>query len=116
MERTDALIVFSVTGRPRTLVDCATAAATVGASVISITRPGSPLATAGPVLLPLDIPDNDQRFEIPNRSRYGQLYLIDCLATLVAAQRQQAAAPKLRRLRGSLIDLHGETDNQPIGD
>ena len=26
---------------------------------------------------------------------------MDCLATLVAAQRQQAAAPKLRRLRGS---------------
>lgn len=112
----DVLLVFSVTGRPRALVDCAIMAREAGAMVISVTRPGSPLAEASGILLPLDIPDNDRRFEIPNRSRYGQLYIMDCLATLVAARRQHLSAPKLRRLRADLVQLHGVTDNQPIGD
>ncbi len=67
----DVLLVFSVTGRPRALIDCAIMAREAGAMVISVTRPGSPLAEASGILLPLDIPDNDRRFEIPNRSRYG---------------------------------------------
>ena len=112
----DVLLVFSVTGRPRALVDCAKMASEAGAMVISVTRPGSPLAEASGILLPLDIPDNDRRFEIPSRSRYGQLYIMDCLATLVAARRQHLSAPKLRRLRASLLQLHGATENQPIGD
>jgi RpiR family carbohydrate utilization transcriptional regulator len=112
----DVLLVFSVTGRPRALVDCAILARQAGAVVISVTRPASPLAQASGILLPLDIPDNDRRFEIPNRSRYGQLYIMDCLATLVAARRQHLSAPKLRRLRASLLQLHGATENQPIGD
>lgn len=115
-EAEDALLVFSVTGRPRALVDCAIMAREAGAVVISVTRPGSPLAEASGILLPLDIPDNDRRFEIPNRSRYGQLYIMDCLAALVATRRQHLSAPKLRRLRASLLQLHGATDNQPIGD
>ena len=112
----DVLLVFSVTGRPRALVDCAILARQAGAVVISVTRPASPLAQASGILLPLEIPDNDRRFEIPNRSRYGQLYIMDCLATLVAARRQHLSAPKLRRLRASLLQLHGATENQPIGD
>lgn len=112
----DVLLIFSVTGRPRALVDCAAAAGGAGAVVISVTRPDSPLAAVSAILLPLDIPDNDQRFEIPNRSRYGQLYVMDCLATLIASRRQQRCAPKLRRLRATLLKLHGATDHQPIGD
>jgi RpiR family carbohydrate utilization transcriptional regulator len=115
-EAADVLLVFSVTGRPRALVDCAIMARATGAMVISVTRPGSPLAEASGILLPLDIPDNDRRFEIPNRSRYGQLYIMDCLATLVAARRQHLSAPKLRRVRACLLQLHGATDHQPIGD
>jgi RpiR family carbohydrate utilization transcriptional regulator len=115
-EARDVLLIFSVTGRPHTLIDCATVAVGAGGVVISVTRKGSPLAAASSILLPLDIPDNDRRFEIPNRTRYGQLYVMDCLATLVAARRQRRSAPKLRRLRSSLLQLHGTTDQQPIGD
>ena len=99
----DVLVIFSVTGRPRALIDCAAMATGTGAVVISIMRTGSPLGVASTILLPLDIPDNDRRFEMPNRSRYGQLYVMDCLATLVAARRQRVSAPKLRRLRASLL-------------
>ena len=77
---------------------------------------GSPLASASTNPLPLHIPDNDQHFEVPNRSCYGQLYVLDCLATLVASRRLERSAPKLQRARAALLRLHGETEHQPIGD
>jgi RpiR family transcriptional regulator, carbohydrate utilization regulator len=112
----DVLLVFSVTGLPRALVESAGSAREAGAEVVAVTRVGSPLAAASTILLPLHIPDNDQHFEIPNRSRYGQLYVLDCLATLVASRRLESSVPKLRRARAALQRLHGETEHQPIGD
>lgn len=112
----DAMLVFSVTGKPASLLSAAELARAQGASVIAVTRPGSPLAAASSVTIGLDIPDHDRRPEIPNRSRYGQLYVLDCLTTLVAARRLRTANPGLRRAREALIALHGPTEQQPIGD
>ena len=112
----DVLLIFSVTGQPHALRDCARIAAEAGATVIAVTRPGSKLAAISSILLPLEIPDNDRHFEIPNRSRYGQLYIMDCLATLVASRRVRRSAPKLRRSRAALVGAHGPTEQQPIGD
>lgn len=112
----DALLVFSVTGKPPSLLSGAELARQQGAAVIVVTRPGSPLAAASTVLIGLDIPDHDRRPEIPNRSRYGQLYVLDCLATLVGARRLDAAAPGLHRAREALLAVHGPTPQQPIGD
>ena len=95
----DVLLIFSVTGRPHSLVDSARLAAEAGAVVVVVTRPGSPLAEAGTILIPLDVPDHRLHFEMPNRSRYGQLYILDCLATLLGAQRLEASAARLRRAR-----------------
>jgi len=114
--RGDVLLVFSVTGLPRALIESARAAREGGAEVIAVTREGSALADVSAIVLPLDIPDNDQHFEIPNRSRYGQLYILDCVATLVASRRLARSAPKLRRSREALRRLHGRTEHQPIGD
>ena len=112
----DALLVFSVTGKPQSLLSSAALARRQGAAVIAVTRPGSPLAAASSVVIGLDIPDHDRRPEIPNRSRYGQLYILDCIATLVGALRLGGAALGLQRARRALLDLHGPTDQQPIGD
>jgi RpiR family carbohydrate utilization transcriptional regulator len=112
----DVLLIFSVTGQPHALRDSARIAAAAGAKVIAVTRPGSPLAALSSILLPLEIPDNDRNFEIPNRSRYGQLYILDSLATLVASRRVRLSAVKLRRFRTALQDVHGPTEQQPIGD
>jgi RpiR family transcriptional regulator, carbohydrate utilization regulator len=112
----DALLIFSVTGQPQALCDCARIASAAGAKVIAVTRPGSKLAALSSILLPLQIPDNDRNFEIPNRSRYGQLYVMDCLATLVASRRVRRSAARLRRSRSALLDVHGPTEHQPIGD
>ena len=114
--RDDALLVFSVTGRPAPLLSATALARQEGAAVIAVTRPDSPLAAACSVLISLDIPDHDRRPEIPNRSRYGQLYILDCLATLVAAARLGASAARLGRARDALTALHGPTRQQPIGD
>jgi RpiR family carbohydrate utilization transcriptional regulator len=112
----DAILAFSVTGRPHSLVASAKLARDQGATVISVTRPGSPLAKASSIVIGLVIPDDDRRFEIPNRSRYGQLYVLDCLATLLAARRAAAVGPKLHRAREVLQSWHGHTKQQPIGD
>ncbi|WP_046867153.1 MurR/RpiR family transcriptional regulator, partial [Microvirga massiliensis] len=112
----DVLLIFSVTGRPQSLIDSAEAARAGGATVIAVTRPQSELAATASILLPLDIPDHERHFQIPHRSRYGQLFVLDCLATLVATRRLATSAPKLRKLRAMLIELHGPTEQQPIGD
>jgi RpiR family carbohydrate utilization transcriptional regulator len=74
------------------------------------------LAAASSVVIGLDIPDDDRRPEIPNRSRYGQLYILDCIATLIGSRRLDAAAPGLQRARAALLATHGPTRQQPIGD
>jgi len=115
-ERNDAFVIFSVTGKPRSLVDAAEIAATRGASIIAITQRQSPLAAHASILLPLDIPGDEVHFNFPNRTRYGQLLVIDCLSALVGALKKPSAARKLHRIRMTLLALHGHTDAQPIGD
>ena len=112
----DVLLIFSVTGRPASLLEAARIATATGATIIVITRPTSPLAELSSILIGLDIPDDDRRFEIPNRSRYGQLYMLDCIATLVAAKRAERVGAKLRNAREALRQMHGNAGPQPIGD
>jgi RpiR family carbohydrate utilization transcriptional regulator len=115
-EAKDVLLLFSVTGKPKSLVDSANISTELGATVISVTRPATPVALASTIIIPLDIPDHEQHFQIPNRTRYGQLYVVDCLATLVGTDRLKHSAPKLSRIRNVLASLHGPTEQQPIGD
>jgi RpiR family carbohydrate utilization transcriptional regulator len=112
----DALLIFSVTGKPPSLLSGAGLARREGTTVIAVTRPDSPLAAVSTVLIGLDIPDDDRRPEIPNRSRYGQLYVLDCIATLIGARRLDTAAAGLHRAREALLATHGPTKQQPIGD
>jgi RpiR family transcriptional regulator, carbohydrate utilization regulator len=115
-DKADAFLLFSVTGKPRSLVDAAQIAASRGASVIAITLPGSALAKHADILLSLDIPGDEVHFNFPNRTRYGQLLVIDCLSAVVGALKQPTAARKLHRIRKTLLALHGHTEAQPIGD
>ncbi len=112
----DVLLIFSVTGRPRSLVDGAEIATSLGASVIAVTDPSSPLAARASVVVPLIAFDEEKFFYMPNRGRYGQLFVLDCLATLVGAWRRNTVGKKLWRARSNLVSLHGTTDSQPVGD
>ncbi|MGP2490016.1 MurR/RpiR family transcriptional regulator [Mesorhizobium sp. PUT5] len=112
----DVLLIFSVTGRPRSLVDGAEIATSLGASVIAVTDPSSPLAAKASIVVPLIAFDEEKFFYMPNRGRYGQLFVLDCLATLVGAWRRNTVGKKLWRARSNLVSLHGTTDSQPVGD
>jgi RpiR family carbohydrate utilization transcriptional regulator len=114
--KSDVLLIFSVTGRPKELIDSAQIARELGAQVIAVTRPRSPLAMASTILLPLDISDHKGHAEIPHPARYGQMYILDCVATLVATAQLQIVAEKMKTLRAILIGVHGPTEHQPLGD
>ncbi|MBF9235194.1 MurR/RpiR family transcriptional regulator [Microvirga alba] len=115
-DKGDAFLIFSVTGKPRSLLDAAEIATGRGATVIAITQPQSPLSGHASILLPLAVPGDEVHFNFPNRTRYGQLLVIDCLSALVGALRQPLSARKLHRIRTVLLALHGHTEAQPIGD
>lgn len=112
----DVVLMFSVTGRPRSLIESAVLATEIGASVIAVTDPASPLAAKATALVPLIALDEEKYFYMPNRGRYGQLFVLDSLATLVGAWRRDTVAKKLWRARSNLVTLHGSTDSQPVGD
>ena len=112
----DTLLVFSITGRPRSLLDSAAIARERGVPVVGITRPNSPLAALCTTLLPLDVPEDPVHYNLPDRARYGQLLLLDCLASLIASRLGRGAARKLHSLRANLSALHGVTEGQPNGD
>lgn len=112
----DVLLIFSVTGKPRSLLDSAEIARSQGAGVVAVTDPPSPLAALASVLVPLQAFDEEKFFYMPNRGRYGQLFLLDCMATLLGARRMKIVSKKLWRARATLIALHGSTEGQPIGD
>jgi RpiR family carbohydrate utilization transcriptional regulator len=115
-EPDDAILIFSVTGKPRSLVEAANTARELGAAVIAVTRPRTPLAAECSILVPLEILDHEKHLQIPSRTRYGQLFMLDCLATIVGTRRLAASAEKLRRVRSTIIAVHGPTDQQPLGD
>jgi RpiR family carbohydrate utilization transcriptional regulator len=112
----DVFLMFSITGKPQSLLDSAEIARGAGARIIAATAPGSPLAERSDIVLPLSIPDEESFFYMPSRGRYGQLYILDCLATALGARRSERARNELWRIRRMLINLHGDTDGQPIGD
>jgi RpiR family transcriptional regulator, carbohydrate utilization regulator len=115
-ELTDVLLIFSVTGKPRSLVESASTARALGATVIAVTRPKTPLAKESSILVPLEILDHEKHLQIPSRTRYGQFFMLDCIATLVGTRRLHASAEKLRRVRAAITAVHGPTDQQPLGD
>lgn len=116
VEPDDVLFIFSVTGKPLSLVDSAKLATSLDAKVVTVTHPGSPLASQATVNVPLVAFDEEKFFYMPNRGRYGQLFVLDCISTLIGARRRSTVGKKLWRARSTLVALHGSTDNQPIGD
>lgn len=112
----DVVLAFSVTGKPAALVESANAARGLGATVISVTRRETPLAEESSIVVPLEIVDHEKHLQIPSRTRYGQLFILDCIAAMVGTRRLASSAPKLRRARAALLSVNGPTEQQPIGD
>lgn len=76
-------IAISYTGRNKDVLAAVTVARKAGATVITVTRTGSPLAALVDVNLNVDIAEDSDVFS-PLKSRLGQMVVLDILAVGVA--------------------------------
>ncbi|WP_300650303.1 SIS domain-containing protein [Hydrogenophaga sp.] len=79
----DCVVIVSNSGRTRDLMDAADIARKHGATVITITTSGTPLAQAGHFHLSADHPEGYDRYS-PMTSRLMHLMVIDIVATCLA--------------------------------
>lgn len=111
----DVLLVISTSGRYQTLIDCVGTAQEYKGFTAAITRPGSPLAQAVDLLLPVSILENPNVF-LPTESRYALLAIIDVLAAETATQKGRPAVELMRRIKHHLSSHRDDDSNDPLGD
>ncbi|WP_288251708.1 SIS domain-containing protein [uncultured Hydrogenophaga sp.] len=98
----DCLVIVSNSGRTRDLMDAADIARRHGATVITVTTSGSPLAQAGHIHLSADHPEGYDRYS-PMTSPLMHLMVIDIMATCLALRIGGAKLqPLLREMKNNL--------------
>ena len=97
----DCVVVISNSGRTRDLTDACNIARKNGATTITITASGSPLASAGHIHLAADHPEGYDRYS-PMVSRLLHLMIIDILATCLALRIGSKLQPLLREMKNNL--------------
>ncbi|MDX1499928.1 MAG: MurR/RpiR family transcriptional regulator [Woeseiaceae bacterium] len=97
----DVLIAISQSGRWPELARAAALARDGGAAVIAITDPGTTLAAAADIVLPLSSRE-DTNVYTPMSSRLAQLALLDALQVALALANGDEAVAKLRRAKQAL--------------
>ncbi|MCU0955827.1 MAG: MurR/RpiR family transcriptional regulator [Hydrogenophaga sp.] len=98
----DCVVIISNSGRTRDLMDAADIARKHGATVITVTASGSPLATAGHIHLAADHPEGYDRYS-PMTSRLMHLMVIDVVATCLALRiGGSKLQPLLREMKNNL--------------
>ena len=110
----DVVIVLSLTGRSREVIDSARIAQDYGAKIIAIC-PDSELAQMASVHLPIKTQESDYIFT-PSTARYAMLAAIDVLASEVAILTQKKSREKLRRIKHELDKVRHGPDRSPLGD
>ncbi len=97
----DVVLAVSQTGRARDLIETASVALQGGATLIAVTRTGSPLARIATILIPVDI---EEALEIwtPMVSRLAHLTVIDALVVGVALLAPPSSAEFLKRMRAAV--------------
>ena len=115
LKKEDALLAVSTGGVYPELVKAAEIARQYGAQIITLTAPGSPLASSATLPLAVHIPEGDNILA-PTASRYALLAAIDILALLTAVQLGEPARENLRRIKHQLVALRDGDNRQPLGD
>lgn len=100
----DAVLAISNSGRSRTVVEAVQIAASFGATTIVLTRPGTPLAKAAAVVIPMVIAEDDNVL-VPTPSRYAHMAVIDTLATGIAERLGARGREALRRVRYTVASI-----------
>ena len=98
----DCVVLISNSGRTRDLMDACDIARKNGATTITITASGSPLASASHIHLAADHPEGFDRYS-PMVSRLLHLLIIDILTTCVALRiGSDTIQPLLREMKTNL--------------
>lgn len=110
----DVVVVLSLTGCTKDLIDAANIAKDYGAKVIAIC-PESELANTASIHLPIKTNESDYIFT-PSTARYAMLAAVDVLASEVAILTQKKSREKLRRIKHELDEYRQGPDRAPLGD
>ncbi len=100
----DAVFAISNSGRSKPVVEAVAIARSLGAHTVALTRPGTPLAEAAAIVIPIVIAECEDVL-VPTPSRYAHLAVIDTLATGVAARLGAAGREALRRVRYAVASI-----------
>lgn len=111
----DVVIVLSLGGYTKEMIESAAIARQYGAKIVAITPPETPLAAQADIVLPLLVSENDYIFK-PSASRYAMLAMVDVLATELAMANKPQAKDRLRRIKLALDDHRDGVDRLPLGD
>lgn len=103
LDSTALAIVISYTGRNKDVIDAVELARHTGASVISVTRTGSPLAGLSNINLNVDVIEDSDMFS-PLKSRLAQMMVLDILAVGVALRGGEAMLDRLVRATSAIAD------------
>jgi len=104
----DVVMCISYTGRTKHLVEVAEIAAGAGATVVAMTKPGSPLADVAHHVIAVQSAEDTDMF-MPMKSRIVQLTVVDILATGVTLKR----GPEFRGHLVKVKDALAATRFQP---
>ncbi|EKZ6355704.1 MurR/RpiR family transcriptional regulator [Klebsiella aerogenes] len=111
----DVVIVLSLGGYTKEMIESAAIARQYGAKIVAITPPETSLAAQADIVLPLLVSENDYIFK-PSASRYAMLAMVDVLATELAMANKPQAKDRLRRIKLALDDHRDGVDRLPLGD
>lgn len=100
----DAVFAISNSGRSKAVIEAVEIAGSFGAATVALTRPGTPLAAAAGIAIPIAIAE-DENFLLPTPSRYAHLAVIDTIAAGVAVKLGGRAREALRRVRYTVASI-----------
>ncbi len=103
LEPGSCVLAISNSGRSKELLASIKTAKLSGASIISITASGSPLASTSDIHLSVDLAEKDDQLS-PIKARIAHMAVVDTLAIGLAVRAKPAYLERLRQANLSLID------------
>jgi len=100
----DAVFAISNSGNSRAVVQAVEIAESFGATTIAMTRPGTALAKAAGIVIPIVIAE-DGNILLPTPSRYAHMAVIDTIAAGVALKLGSKGREALRRVRYTVASI-----------
>lgn len=110
----DVILCISYTGRTKHLVEVAQLAKQSGATVLAMTKPGSPLAQVAHHVIGVEVVENTDVF-MPMKSRIVQLTVVDILATGVTLKRGPEFRNHLAKVKEALMETRYPSDPSTQG-